>query len=122
MGIFRRLKMIGKAGINGLLDGMENPIAMLNQYVREMEQDLAKGEQALARQIYIENKQKALIHETESQMKKRESQVQLAVKQGEDFIAKLALQEKLIHQQQLTLYNEQLTTLQNQTKALYEHF
>lgn len=121
MRIFRRLKMMGKAGLNGLLDGMENPIAMLNQYVREMEQDLAKGEQALARQIYIENKQKALIHETESLMAKRDSQVQLAVKQGEDFIAKLALQEKLIHQQQLTLYNEQLTTLQNQTQALYEH-
>lgn len=120
MGIFKRLKTMGSAGINGVLDSLENPIAMLNEYMREMEGELKKGEQALAQQIYLENKQKALIGETESLVAKRDRQARLAVEQGEDFIAKLALQEKLIHQQQLTLYTEQLNILQGQTETLYE--
>ncbi|WP_245629909.1 PspA/IM30 family protein [Domibacillus robiginosus] len=112
--------MIGRARINGLLDSIENPIAMLNEYIREMEQELQKGEPVLAHQIYLEKKQNALIGETESLIARRKAQARLAVKQGEDFIAKLALQEKLIHQEQLNLYTGQLAILQYQTQTLYE--
>ena len=52
MGIFKRLKTITMAELNGLLDGIEDPIAMLNEYSREMEQEIAKGQNALARQIF----------------------------------------------------------------------
>lgn len=42
MGVFKRIKTITMAEINRLLDGIEDPIAMLNEYSREMEQEIVK--------------------------------------------------------------------------------
>ncbi|MCQ6278610.1 PspA/IM30 family protein [Bacillus sp. EB600] len=120
MGIFKRLKTITKAELNGLLDGLEEPIAMLNEYSREMEQELAKGQQALARQIFVEKKQAALILDTQALVDKRTRQAKLAIDKGEEAMAKLAVQEKLIHEKQLKLYLEQYETLKGQTQSLTE--
>src|ERR671939_598190 len=65
MGIFKRFKTITMAEINGLLDGIEDPIAMLNEYSREMEKEIAKGQQALARQIFVEKKQTNMTNRTQ---------------------------------------------------------
>lgn len=120
MGIFKRLKTITKAELNGLLDGLEEPIAMLNEYSREMEQELAKGQQALARQIFVEKKQAALILDTQALVDKRTRQAKLAIDKGDEAMAKLAVQEKLIHEKQLKLYQEQYETLKGQTQSLTE--
>ncbi|PKG21600.1 PspA/IM30 family protein, partial [Niallia nealsonii] len=54
MGIFKRIKTIAKADINSLLDSMEDPIGMLNEYSREMEQEIGKAQKALSQQIFVE--------------------------------------------------------------------
>lgn len=120
MGIFKRVKTITMAEINGLLDGIEDPIAMLNEYSREMEQEILKGQKALSRQIFVENKQAALILETEGLVEKRTRQAKLAIEHGEDSIAKLAVQEKLVHEKQLTLYKQQYEAVKAQTQILIE--
>ncbi|MDQ0201892.1 PspA/IM30 family protein [Neobacillus ginsengisoli] len=120
MGIFKRMKTMTMAEINRMLDGMENPIAMLNEYSREMEQEIAKGQKALASQIFVEKKQAALILETEGLLAKRVRQAKLAIERGEDEMAKLAVQEKLVHQEQLSLYKEQLEAIKEQTRNLIE--
>ncbi|MBM7690929.1 phage shock protein A [Peribacillus deserti] len=120
MGLFKRMKSITMAELNGVLDRVEDPIAMLNQYVREMEDDLAKGQEALSRQIFLEKKQNILITEAKALISKRERQAKLAVERGEDSMATLALQEKRIHQNQLNLYVEQFEAIQQQTESLYE--
>jgi phage shock protein A len=120
MGIFKRIKTIAKADINGLLDGMEDPIAMLNEYSREMEQEMAKAQKALSRQIFVENKQAALILETKNVVDKRTRQAKLAIEQEEDMMAKLAVQEKLTHEKQLSLYQQQYEAIQGQTEILKE--
>nr|WP_263323650.1 PspA/IM30 family protein [Neobacillus sp. Marseille-Q6967] len=120
MGIFNRLKTITNAQMNGLLDGMEDPIAMLNEYSREMEQELVKAQKALALQILVEKKQAALILETEGLIAKRTRQARLAVDRGEDPIAKLAVQEKLTHENQLALYQQQFESIKEQTQNLID--
>lgn len=120
MGIFKRIKTITMAEINGILDGIEDPIAMLNEYSREMEQEITKGQKALASQIFVEKKQAALILETEGLVAKRVRQAKLAIERGEEDIAKLAVQEKLVQQKQLTLYKEQLEAIKGQTQILIE--
>ncbi|WP_144556066.1 PspA/IM30 family protein [Bacillus sp. X1(2014)] len=120
MGIFKRFKTIAKANINGLLDGMEDPIAMLNEYSREMEQEIVKGQNALARQIFVEKKQEALINETKSLLDKRTRQARLALEQGEEAMVKLAVQEKLSKENQLQLYVDQLSSIKGQTQILVE--
>lgn len=120
MGIFKRVKTIAKADINGLLDGIEDPIAMLNEYSREMEQEIVKGQRALARQIFVEKKQEGLISQTKSLVDKRIRQAKLAIEQGDEAIAKLAVQEKLNQEKQLHLYQEQLKAVKEQTQILRE--
>ncbi|MFD0828502.1 PspA/IM30 family protein [Neobacillus sp. M.A.Huq-85] len=120
MGIFKRLKTITMAEINGLLDGMEDPIAMLNEYSREMEKEIAKGQNALARQIFVEKKHESLIADTKSLVEKRTRQAKLALEQGEEAMAKLAVQEKLSKENQLQLYVNQLESIKGQTQILVE--
>ncbi|NWQ42416.1 PspA/IM30 family protein [Bacillus sp. EB106-08-02-XG196] len=120
MGIFKRVKTITKAEINGLLDGMEDPIAMLNEYSRELEQEILKGQKALSQQYLVEKKQAALLLETEELIAKRTRQAKLAIEQEEDTIAKLAVQEKLLHEKQFTLYQQQLEAIKEQTQILVE--
>lgn len=120
MGIFKRIKAITTAEINGVLDGIEDPIAMLNQYIREMEQEIKQGQQALSRQIFVEKNQTMLIAETEELVSKRTRQAKLAVERGEESITRLAVQEKLIYEKQLNVYKEQYQTIKNQTANLLE--
>lgn len=120
MGIFKRLKTITMAELNGLLDGIEDPIAMLNEYSREMEQEIVKGQNALARQIFVEKKQAALIAETKLVVDKRTRQAKLALEQGDEAIAKLAVQEKITKENQLQLYVDQLDSIKGQTQILVE--
>lgn len=120
MGILKRIKTITMAEVHALLDKAEDPISMLNQYVREMEEEIAKGQQALASQIFLEKKQLALIVNTEQLITKRTRQAKLAVEREEDSIAQLALQEKLIQERKLCLYKEQYETIKNQTRTLAE--
>ncbi|MFP5116414.1 PspA/IM30 family protein [Bacillaceae bacterium C204] len=120
MGIFKRLKTITMAEINGLLDGIEDPIAMLNEYSREMEQEIVKGQNALARQIFVEKKQEALISEVKSLVDKRTRQTKLAIEQGDEQMARLAVQEKLNKESQLQLYVDQLASIKGQTQILVE--
>lgn len=118
MGILSRMKSVFLAETNGLLDKCEQPINMVNQYIREFDQELAKGQKALANQLFIEKKQAALIAETEAVIEKRARQAKLAVEKGEEHIAKLALQEKILLEKKLAAYRDQYQTIQAQTKAL----
>ncbi|MEK4669923.1 PspA/IM30 family protein [Niallia sp. FSL R7-0271] len=122
MGIFKRIKTIARADINSLLDSMENPIAMLNEYTREMEQELSKAQSALSRQIFVEKKQAALISQTKELVEKRVRQAKLALEKGDEGIAKLAVQEKNNLETQLNLYEQQLITLKEQTNILKGKF
>ncbi|WP_180994180.1 PspA/IM30 family protein [Bacillus sp. Marseille-P3661] len=120
MGLFKRIKTIAKADMNGWLDNLEDPIAMLNEYSREMEQEIIKAQRALSRQIFAENKQAALILETKAVVEKRTRQAKLALDQDEETIAKLAVQEKLTYEKQLSLYEQQYEVIKEQTEMLTE--
>lgn len=118
MGIFKRIKTIAKADINSLLDKAEDPIAMLNEYSREMEHEMIKAQKALSRQIFVENKQAALIHDTKNVIDKRTRQAKLAIQHEEEHMAKLAVQEKLNYEKQLYVFQQQYEAIQGQTQML----
>ncbi|WP_195891954.1 PspA/IM30 family protein [Neobacillus dielmonensis] len=68
----------------------------------------------------MEKKQAALIAETRELVAKRARQAKLAIGQGDDAMAKLAVQEKLNHEKQLQVYQEQLEAIKGQTQLLTE--
>lgn len=120
MGIFRRIKNIALADVHNVLDKAEDPISMVKQYLREMEEQLVKVQQALSEQLFLEKKYEMLVVQTQDAVEKRLRQANLAVERNEDEIAKLALQDKIVQERKLASYKQQYDAMQAQTTNLYE--
>jgi phage shock protein A len=118
MSIFKRVRDITMAAINEALDHVEDPVSMLNQYMRDMEDEICKAEQALVRQIATEKKWSLHIAETKDTIAKRIRQAELAVDRGEDEIARQALSDKQLCEIRLQEFSQQHDTVLGQNKAL----
>ncbi len=92
------MQNIVTADIHNLLDKAEDPVSMLKLYTRELEEQMAKAQEALANQLFAERKLDALIGETEKTIAKRTRQAELAVDREEDNIAEMALQDRISHE------------------------
>ena len=58
MGVFKRIKDMTKASVNDMLDKVEDPIVMLNQYLRDMEAEIHEAEVTVAKQMANERRMK----------------------------------------------------------------
>lgn len=94
MGIFRRMKTIVLAEVNEQIDRWEDPVAMTKQYLRELEEQLERGRQALAQQWVAERRYETLIAQAEATIEKRSRQAKLALERNEEAVAKIALRDK----------------------------
>ncbi|MCF6092555.1 PspA/IM30 family protein [Microaerobacter geothermalis] len=99
MGIFKRLRDLTTATINDLLDKAEDPVKMLNQFLRDMEQDIADAEVSVAKQIAIEKKFKQQYEEAMEMVQKRQEQAVKALEAGNEDLARRALADKKEHQE-----------------------
>jgi phage shock protein A len=122
MAIFKRIKNILSADIHDLLDRAEDPSSMLKLYARELEEQMGKIQIALGNQLFAQRKLQALISETEPVISKRARQAELAVQRGEDNIAELALQERILEEKKLEAYRLELEAAEAQITALTEQF
>lgn len=107
MGIFKRLRDLTMASINDLLDKAEDPVKMLNQFLRDMEEDIQEAEAAVAKQIAIEKKFKQQYEEAEEMVAKRTQQAMKALEQGNEELARKALQDKKEHQERFNVLKGQ---------------
>lgn len=94
MSIFKRLRDLTVASVNDALDSMEDPVVMLNQYMRDMEVEIGQVEVAVARQVALEKKFRQQWDEAIALIEKRDRQVKLALTEGEDELARRALADK----------------------------
>lgn len=120
MGLIKRVKRVFVADLHDMVDKMEDPVSLVKQYLREVEEQLEKGKQSLAQQYVIEKKYNLLISETETVIEKRGRQAELAVSRGEVEIAKLALQEKILAEKKLHSYEQQFEIIHAKTNELVE--
>lgn len=95
MGIFSRMSNMIKAKVNNSLDEMENPIELLDQKLRDMDEQLSKAKLSSAQIL-------GNVHEIEKKLNlaKKESadfeeKVKLAMSKGNEDLAKKALERKL---------------------------
>lgn len=95
MGVFQRIKDMTRASINEMLDKVEDPIKMLNQYIRDMEEEIAKAEVTVAKQMANERRLKQRLDEMNRLVNDREQLAMAALKEGKEETAKQALGEKL---------------------------
>ncbi|OKO95261.1 PspA/IM30 family protein [Geobacillus proteiniphilus] len=115
MGIFRRIKTIILAEANEQIDRWEDPVAMTKQYLRELEQQLEQGRQALAQQWVAERRYETLIAQAEATIEKRSRQAKLALERNEESVAKLALRDKLLYEKKLEAYKQQYEAVKAKT-------
>lgn len=94
MSIFKRLRDLTMSNINAMIDKAEDPIKMTDQYIRDMQEDLEDAEKAVAAQIAIEKKFKALYEEQEALVEKRTQQAHTAAQAQNVDLARRALEEK----------------------------
>lgn len=95
MGILNRISNMFKANVNSTLDSIEDPIKLLDQKIRDMEENLNKAKissaQILGNVHEIEKKMK----EAQSESKDFDEKVKLALSKGNEELAKKALQRKI---------------------------
>jgi len=107
MGIFSRLGTLIKSNINDLITKAEDPEKMLTQVLLEMQQQLVEAKKAVAIAIADEKKlQKQYISETDK-AKEWERKAMIAVRAGDDNLARQALGRKQEHETISTQFQQQ---------------
>ncbi len=107
MGIFSRLGTLIKSNLNDLITKAEDPEKMLNQVLLEMQQQLAEAKKAVAVAIADEKKlQKQATAEAEKS-KEWERKAMVAVRAGDDGLARQALARKQEHDNIADQYQQQ---------------
>lgn len=104
MGVFKRIKDMTKASVNDLLDKVEDPIVMLNQYLRDMEAEIHDAEVTVAKQMANERRMKQRVDEAVKMGAQREAQAELALRNGQEEVARKLLEEKIYFDQKQSEY------------------
>lgn len=97
MGIFSRLGTLIKSNINDLISKAEDPEKMLNQVLLEMQQQLVDAKKAVAVAIADEKKLHKQYNAELEKAKEWERKAMVAVRAGDDDLARQALVRKQEH-------------------------
>lgn len=118
MGVFKRIKDMTKASMHELLDKVEDPVIMLNQYIRDMEEEIAQAEVTVAKQIANERKLQERLNESLRLSADREAKAAEALRAGQEATARQALEEKLYFDQRAAEYADMHTSSKGQAAEL----
>lgn len=95
MGVFNRISNIFRAKVNNAIDDMENPIELLDQKIRDMEESLNNAKLSSAQILGNVHEIEKKMENAEKESKDYDSKVRLAMSKGNEELAKKALEKKL---------------------------
>ncbi|WP_456272960.1 PspA/IM30 family protein [Bacillus sp. AK031] len=104
--LFKRMKTVVGSELNAMLDKAEDPVKMLDQFMREMEADIRDAEAAVAKQIANEKILQRKYEDAEKMADKRQQQAVKALEAGNEDLARRALEDKKIHSSQADTLRE----------------
>ncbi len=107
MGIFARLGTLIKSNINDLITKAEDPEKMLNQVLLEMQQQLVEAKKSVAVAIADEKKLQKQYNQELDKAKEWERKAMVAVRAGDDNLAKEALVRKQDHENIASQFQQQ---------------
>lgn len=107
MGIFARLATLIKSNINDLISRSEDPEKMLNQIVIDMNTQLLEAKKQVAASIADEKRLAKQVEQEGANASEWERRAMMAVRAGDDNLAKEALTRKKEHEQLTLSYREQ---------------
>jgi phage shock protein A len=107
MGIFARLGTLLKSNINDLISKAEDPEKMLNQVLIDMQQQLVEAKKQVAVAIADEKRLQKQAENEAEKSKEWERKAMMAVRAGDDNLAKEALLRKQEHDTISSQYQQQ---------------
>ncbi|WP_020617795.1 PspA/IM30 family protein [Paenibacillus daejeonensis] len=118
MSIFKRLGDMTRASLNEALDRVEDPVIMLNQYLRDMEQEIFDAERTVAKQMASERMTKQRADQAAELAASREQAAEQALRDGNEELARQLLEEKLGAEKQAADFGQRASELQSHTEQL----
>lgn len=103
---FKRMQTVVGSELNSMLDKAEDPVKMLDQFMREMEADIREVESAVVKQIANEKLLQKKVNDSNSMITKREEQAIKALESGNEDLARRALEDKKVHSEQVASLEE----------------
>jgi phage shock protein A len=107
MGIFSRLGTLIKSNLNELISRAEDPQKMLNQIVLDMQNQLVEAKKQVAVSIADEKRLRKQLDEQSELGKEWERKAMMAVRAGDDVLAREALRRKQEHDNQVVEFGKQ---------------
>ncbi len=118
MGFFDRLSRLLRANLNDLVSKAEDPAKILDQSVADMQSDLVKLRQAVATAIASQKRIQNQAEQAEAQSRTWYERAELALKKGEEDLAREALSRRKTYQETATALNNQFNGQAGQVDTL----
>ena len=106
--VFDRISNIIRANINDMLDSAEDPEAMLNQIIRDMNDALRQADSDIADQIAQQKMLEGDLDAAQRNQAAWQSKAELAVSKNRDDLAREALLRVNDYGEQVAIYSKQL--------------
>ncbi len=94
MGIFDRMGHVISSNVNSLLDKSEDPKKLLELNLDEMGEQLKRGHQDVISAVAEEKRLKKKVEEADAEVEKWDKRAELALKTGDEGLAREALKQK----------------------------
>lgn len=94
MGIFDRMGRVISSNVNALLDKGEDPRKLLELNLDEMAEQLKRGHQDVLSAVAEEKRLKKKVEEADAEVEKWDKRAELALKAGDEALAREALKQK----------------------------
>jgi phage shock protein A len=118
MGFFDRLSRLLRANLNDLVGKAEDPAKILDQSVADMQADLIKLRQAVATAIASQKRLQNQAEQAETQANTWYQRAELALKKGEEELARESLSRRKTYQDTATALNNQISAQVSQVDTL----
>lgn len=129
MGLLDRMTTLIRANINDLLDQAEDPEVMMNQILRDMEEQLRQAREQVASMMAQEKELEADQADAQQQVQAWNSRAEMAARAGQDALAKQALSRMNdatthanLYEQQIAQQQQLVTRLRGQLDALQRKY
>lgn len=118
MAIFERISDLVRANINDLIDRAENPEKMVKQIIIDMEDQLRKATQGLGTAMGSLNQVKKQLDNAQEQSNVWQNKAKTCLEQGNEELARKALENKVSQDKMVAQYQEMTTTMEAQVNEI----
>lgn len=118
MAIFERISDLLRANINDLIDKAENPEKMVKQIIIDMEDQLRKATQGLGTAMGSLNQVKKQLNNAQEQSNVWQNKAKSCLEQGDEELAKKALENKVNQDKLVAQYQEMTTSMEAQVNEI----